>query len=162
MTMSQNIMRAGAFSFAMLLTAAAEAATLQVMGGNVMVSRGGGPYQLVGQSTELRAGDSVLVNPGAAATVVYANGCALPVQPGMVHTVTEVPPSCDPSLTTGQIPSQAGDPVVGDPNAAGAIAAAIAAGIAGTGLGIAVSDDGGTDVIIIGDGDDDGVGGISP
>jgi hypothetical protein len=80
----------------------------------------------------------------------------------MVHTVTEVPPSCDPSLTTGQIPPPAGDPVVGDPNAAGAIAAAIAAGIAGTGLGIAVSDDGGTDVIIIGDGDDDGVGGISP
>lgn len=91
--MIRRIKQAGAFCLATLLGFAAQAATLDVTRGGVLVSRAGGPYEAVDQPIHLQSGDSILVDPGGAARVVYANGCAVEVQPGMVFTVSE-PPIC--------------------------------------------------------------------
>lgn len=81
----------GAFSLAILFGLSAQAATLDAIQGGVMVSRGGSAYYAVNQPTQLRAGDSVIANPGGAARVVFENGCADAIQPGMVYTVPETP-----------------------------------------------------------------------
>ena len=80
---------------AVLASTAADAATLSAIQGEVLVSRGGA-YQAVSGSTELAPGDSVIVNPGGSAQVVYENGVSVPVQPGAVVTVDAVPPTAAP------------------------------------------------------------------
>lgn len=129
-----GFMRLGGFSLAMLLGFAAQAATLDVLQGGVLVSRGGSPYQMVNQPINLRVGDSVIANPGGAARVVYENGCAVEVRPGMVLTVSE-PPACD----TGSVGAA---PIVESTDyTALAVGAAVVAG--GVGIAIAVSGGGG-------------------
>lgn len=125
--------RAGAFSLAMLLSFAAEAAVLDAIQGGVLVSRGGGAYQTVSQPTPLRVGDSVLANPGSGARVVFENGCAIEIEPGMVFTVGEAPP-CD-AADTASAGSDYTMVAVGAAVVAGGVGIAIAAGGGGGGDG---------------------------
>jgi len=81
----------GAVTLTMLLCFGAQAAVLQSIQGGVLVSRGGSAYQPVGQPTQLRVGDSVIVNPGGGARIVFDNGCVADLEPGLVYTVPEDP-----------------------------------------------------------------------
>lgn len=129
-----GFMRVGAFSLAMLLGFAAEAATLDVIKGGVLVSRGGSPYQLATKRIELRTGDSVLANPGGGARIVFSNGCAVPITPGMVFTVPEAPPCVANTNPTAE-------PAASGTSTMLAVGAAVVAG--GVGLAIAASGGGG-------------------
>ena len=131
--MIESIKRIGVFSLAMLLSVAAEAAILDAIEGGVLVSRNGGPYQVVRQPTELKIGDSVIANPGGGARLVYANGCAVAVRPGMVLTVNEAPPTC-----TAEVPPE----VTSDEWGTGT-ALAVGAAVVGGGVGIALAVGGG-------------------
>lgn len=126
--------RAGAFSLAMLLSFVAEAAVLDAIQGGVLVSRGGGAYQTVSQPTPLRVGDSVLANPGSGARVVFENGCAIEIEPGMVFTVGEAPP-CDAADAASAGSSDYTMVAVGAAVVAGGVGIAIAAGGGGGGDG---------------------------
>ena len=132
--------RAGAFSLAMLLGFAAQAATLDSIQGGVLVSRGGSGYKAVSVPTELRVGDTVLANPGGAARVVFDNGCAVSLQPGMVLTV-----AADPQCTSGGLKD---GPVAGHGWSDYALPVGLAVVAGGAGLAIALSG---------GDDDDNGI-----
>jgi hypothetical protein len=71
--------------------AAAQAATVRAVQGQVLVNAGQG-YRLVDGSTELDPGGTVVANPGAVAEVVYPGGCKVTVQPGSVYLVVSQPP----------------------------------------------------------------------
>jgi hypothetical protein len=71
--------------------AAALAASLDAVQGEVLVNRGAG-YQVVRGPTSLKPGDSVIVNPGSSAQITYADGCSVPVEMGSVKTVGEQSP----------------------------------------------------------------------
>lgn len=84
-----------------LASVAAEAATLDSIQGEVLVSHGGG-YEVVNGPTELKPGDSVIANPGGSAQVVYPDGSSVLVQAGSVVTVGE------PAATAGTEAAAAG------------------------------------------------------
>lgn len=133
---------AGAFSLTIFLSLSAQAATLEAIKGGVMVSRGGGAYQTVDKPTALSAGDSVIANPGAAARVVFENGCTDTVQPGMVYRVPESPlchtGSNPPDYSYGSLKDAV--PVVEERDyTALAVGAAVVAG--GVGIAILASGD---------------------
>ena len=72
------------------------AATVSVVQGQVLVNRGQGYEQVVG-TTSANPGDTIVVNPGGSAQVVYPDGCTVPVVPGSVVSVA----SQSPCLVTG-------------------------------------------------------------
>jgi hypothetical protein len=74
-----------------LLPTASQAAMLQEIQGVVLIDRGGG-FDSVEGPTQLNPGDSVIVNPGGSAHVVYPDGCRVPVQPGAVVGVNKHSP----------------------------------------------------------------------
>lgn len=93
-------MRVGAFVCALLssvcFSASSLAATVQSKGGQVLVNKGEGYRQVVG-SVDVKAGDSILVNPGGSGQITFSDGCAVDIGPGSVITIS--PQS--PCLTTG-------------------------------------------------------------
>lgn len=94
------------FGAAILLSVSAahvEAATLEGLQGVVLVDRGGG-YGAVQGPTQLNPGDSVIANPGGSASVVYPDGCKVPVVPGSVVAVGSQSPC---SMETGAVENQA-------------------------------------------------------
>jgi hypothetical protein len=131
MMISKLTKRAGIFSIALMFAFPAQSAVLEALQGGVLVSRGGSSYQLVDRPTQLRAGDSVLANPGGSARVVFENGCAVDIQPGMVFTVGEAPP-CD---------SVGGETTGSTDYTTVAVGAAVVAG--GVGLALALGGGGG-------------------
>lgn len=74
-----------------LVGACAEAATLDAIRGEVMVSRGAG-FRPVSGPVELNPGDLVIVNPGGSARIHYGAGCAVPVVAGAVVSVNKQSP----------------------------------------------------------------------
>jgi hypothetical protein len=70
---------------------ASQAASLESIQGEVLIDRGGG-FDSVGGPTSLDPGNTVIVNPGGSAVVVYSDECKVPVQPGAVLTVAKYPP----------------------------------------------------------------------
>lgn len=76
---------------AVVFVAAAHAATVRSVQGQVLVNSGQG-YRLVDGSTQLEPGGTVVANPGAIAEVVYSGGCTVTVQPGSVYLVQAQPP----------------------------------------------------------------------
>ncbi len=68
-----------------------KAATLSDVQGEVLVDHGSG-FDIVNGSTTLNPGDSVIVNPGGSALIVYDTECKVPVQPGAVVTVHKYSP----------------------------------------------------------------------
>ncbi len=81
----------GAFCCAMLLSGSAWAATIEPGQGNLLISQGQG-FQPVNSRIDANVGDSVMVSPGGAATVVYDDGCTVDVQPGSVTTIAPLSP----------------------------------------------------------------------
>jgi hypothetical protein len=93
--------------------AVSEAAQLNVNSGEILVSRGGGGYVASG-NTDLNVGDSVIANAGGAATITFADGCAVNVKAGDMYVVPETPPcgTADGGLT-GAAPYIIGAVVIG-------------------------------------------------
>jgi hypothetical protein len=88
--------------------AAAHAATVRAVQGQVLVNAGQG-YRLVDGSTQLEPGGTVVANPGAIAEVVYTGGCTVTVQPGSVYLVASRPPCQRGEPTdTGGLPDTGG------------------------------------------------------
>ena len=75
------------------------AATVNVNQGQVLINRGQGYEQVVG-STQANPGDTIVVNPGGSAQVLYPDGCSAPVVPGSIVTVASQSP-CQTQTQTG-------------------------------------------------------------
>lgn len=88
----------GAIAAIVGFSATVQAATLLGVSGQVLVNRGSG-FEVAQQGMDLKPGDIVVVNPGSAAHIVYPEGCAMPVAPGMIASIAAKAP-CAP-LTTG-------------------------------------------------------------
>src|SRR6476661_3290185 len=63
------------------------AATVNATSGQVLINRGEG-YTMVAGSTHANAGDTVVVNPGGSAQIVYPDGCVVDVSPGSVANIS--------------------------------------------------------------------------
>ena len=87
-----------AASFAAVASLPAEAATLVVQQGEVLVNRGGG-YTPVTGSVELEPGTTVVVKEGGAAEFVCADATRLAIAPGY-HPV---PADCAPASQAFQL-----------------------------------------------------------
>jgi hypothetical protein len=59
--------------------------------GNLTINQGQG-FRPVTSSVNANVGDSVMVAPGGAATVVYDDGCKVDVRPGAVVTIAPLSP----------------------------------------------------------------------
>ena len=81
----------GAFCCAMLLSGSTWAATLEPGQGNLSINQGQG-FQPVNSRIDANVGDSVMVSPDGAATIVYDDGCTVDVQPGAVTTIAPLSP----------------------------------------------------------------------
>ena len=76
---------------ACMIASGVEAATLRAIEGNVLVNHGGG-YETVRGATNLTLGDTVTVQAGGSAQIVYPDGCVVPVEVGAVVAVGEASP----------------------------------------------------------------------
>ena len=84
----------GAIATAVSLAAtmpSADAAKVVPIEGEILVNSGAG-YQRIDGAVELRPGGSVIANPSAKASLVYADGCVVDVVPGMVAWVEPTSP----------------------------------------------------------------------
>jgi hypothetical protein len=89
--------RAGLSSAWLLVTmSVAQAASLTLIRGEALLSRGDGYESLKGPAS-LDAGDIVVPSPGSSVKVTFSNGCAVFLGGGMVFSVPEVPPCGGPS-----------------------------------------------------------------
>ena len=73
------------------LASVAQAASLTVTQGDVLLSRGAG-YETVKGPAELLVGDTVLGKPGSAAQIAFADGCTVPLGVGTVFKVGTTSP----------------------------------------------------------------------
>lgn len=78
----------GAALLAGLVSGVAGAATLTPTAGEVMVNTGGG-YKPVTSTVEVKAGDTILVNPGGSAQLAYGDCATYEINPGDVVYVAE-------------------------------------------------------------------------
>lgn len=62
------------------------AATVNATSGQVLINRGEG-YMMVAGSTQANTGDTIVVNPGGSAQIVYPDGCVINVSPGSVAAI---------------------------------------------------------------------------
>ena len=92
-----------AATIACLASSPVRAATLEFVQGKVMVNHGGG-YRFVSGSVNLKPGDMIVADSGGSAQLFYDGGCTVPIEPGAVVTVAELPPC----LTTQATPSTLG------------------------------------------------------
>lgn len=92
-----------AFCWAMLLSSSTWAATIQPGQGSLTINQGQG-FQPVNSRVDANVGDSVMVAPGGAATVVYDDGCKVDVQPGSVTTVAPISPCASGSYAANNDP----------------------------------------------------------
>lgn len=81
----------GAFCLSVLLSTSSWAATVEPGQGSLTINQGQG-FQPVNSRIDANVGDSVMVAPGGSATVVYDDGCKVPVQPGAVTTIAPISP----------------------------------------------------------------------
>jgi hypothetical protein len=89
--------RLAVFSSALIFAGSALAATVNPIKGQVLLNRGDG-YKLVSESTDAAPGAQVIVNPLSVGQVVFADGCAVKLEPGAVFTIAAQSP-CE---VTGQ------------------------------------------------------------
>jgi hypothetical protein len=76
---------------AISMASQALAATVNATSGQVLINRGEG-YKMVAGSTQANAGDTIVVNPGGSAQIVYPDGCVIDVSPGSVAAVAAQSP----------------------------------------------------------------------
>lgn len=116
----RGLLSAVCLTSALLAGTASWAATIEPVRGQVSFNQGAG-FQKVDGRVEANTGDSVMVGPDGAATVVYSDGCTVDVQPGAVVTIAPLSPCASgsfaqastqlPSLTVGA--ALAGAAVIG-------------------------------------------------
>lgn len=111
-----------ALASSVFFAAALSAATVNSVSGQVLVNKGEGYQQVVG-STSANPGDTVVVNPGGSASIVYPDGCVVQVQPGTVATIAQTSPCQAGSAGTNTTTFILGGLAVG-----GGVAAAIMLG----------------------------------
>lgn len=85
------IWAASAAVTAVCLSAASQAATLSVTGGDVLVSHGSG-FERVAGTVELRRGDSVVAKPDGVATLAFADGCTISLKEQTVFVIGDISP----------------------------------------------------------------------
>ena len=76
---------------AVFISTVAFAATVTPERGEVLLNRGEG-YRLVKEATEVVAGNQLIANPHGKGQVVFADGCVLKVEPGVVVTIPDQSP----------------------------------------------------------------------
>jgi hypothetical protein len=74
-----------------MLGASAQAATVTVERGEVLVSRGKG-FVLVTKPTEVVSGDQIMARPKGSGRIAFEDGCIATVVPGVVFTVASASP----------------------------------------------------------------------
>jgi hypothetical protein len=74
--------------------ASAQVARVEPVTGEVLVNAGAG-YHPVAGVVDLKPGDSVIAKPSAQASLIYGDGCAVDVVPGMVAWVAFTSPCAD-------------------------------------------------------------------
>jgi hypothetical protein len=85
------IYRTVAFGCALLVASPSWAAVVEPGYGELTINQGQG-FKPVTSRAKANVGDSVMVGPGGAATVIYDDGCKVSVQPGGVITVAPLSP----------------------------------------------------------------------
>lgn len=83
----------------LVVSAAAEAATVDNVSGIVSLNQGSG-YKRVGSGAPAAPGDIIMTSAEGSAQIVYANGCVEDVGPSSVVTVGE-DPVCTPGAALG-------------------------------------------------------------
>jgi len=78
-------------------SAFAQTATIQPLQGDLSLNQGQG-FQRVDGRVSANVGDSVMVGPEGAATVVYPDGCQVNVQPGSVASIAPLSPCASGSF----------------------------------------------------------------
>ncbi len=124
------------FVSALLLSGQVQAATLSGVQGSVMVNPGDGYYLTTGPTT-LKPGDLVMLNPGGAAQLLFADGCHVPLQVGAVFTVGANSP-CAAQFGQGQQPSETPSQATGGFDT-GTLLIGVAVVAGGVGLAVALS-----------------------
>ena len=81
----------------LLLVSGSWAATIEPVQGNLSLNQGQG-FQPINSRVDANVGDSVVVGPGGAAAVTYADGCKVSVQPDAVMTIAPLSPCASGSL----------------------------------------------------------------
>ena len=76
---------------AVLMASPSWAATIEPGYGDLTINQGQG-FKSATSRTSANVGDSVMVGPGGSATVVYDDGCRVPVQPGAVTNIAPLSP----------------------------------------------------------------------
>ena len=71
--------------------AGSSAATVEAVQGNLWINQGQG-FKPASGPVYSKVGDSVMVGPGGSATVVYDDGCKVPVKPDAVTTIAPLSP----------------------------------------------------------------------
>jgi hypothetical protein len=129
-----RIMRVAFASAAVFLSLSvagqALAATVNATGGQVLINRGEG-YSMVAGSAQGNAGDTIVVNPGGSAQIVYPDGCAVDVMPGSVATIAAQSPCA--SNSSGSVTTAA----TGTPETGTNTTALLAIGAVAVGGGVA-------------------------
>ncbi len=71
----------------------------------VLPGQGDQGFRPVNSRIEANVGDSVMVGPAGAATVVYEDGCKVTVQPGAVATIAPISPCASGAMlkTAGRV-----------------------------------------------------------
>ena len=75
----------------MLIASPCWAATVERTQGDLSINQGQG-FRPIKSRINANVGDTVMVGPGGAATVVYDDGCKVNVQPGAVATIAPISP----------------------------------------------------------------------
>jgi hypothetical protein len=84
-----------------LIASPSWAATVVPTTGDLSINQGQG-FKPVKNGMNANVGDSVMVGPGGAATVVYEDGCKVNVQPGAVATIAPLSPCASGSNAEDQ------------------------------------------------------------
>ena len=96
-----RLFTAGCTGCALLIASPAWAAMVEPGLGDLTINQGKG-FRPVTSRISANVGDSVMVGPGGAATVVYDDGCKVTVQPGAVTTIAPLSPCASGSNAQDQ------------------------------------------------------------
>jgi hypothetical protein len=87
----RHLHRALCIGCTLLMSGPSWAATVEPGYGDLTINHGQG-FKPLTSRTSASVGDSVMVGPGGAATIVYDDGCKVNVQPGAVTTIAPLSP----------------------------------------------------------------------
>lgn len=99
----RGLLAALCFGCSTLAATVSWATTITPIQGQVSINQGQG-FQPINGLVEAKAGDSIMVSPGGSATVAYADGCNVKLQPGAVMIIAPLSPCA--SGSNAQEPDQ--------------------------------------------------------